>query len=338
MSENIFKDAKARTFLITGASGFIGKTVVEKVLAEGAKVVAADFKVAPRLEELKGDRLDIWKVDLTSDYGGIPQGVTDVIHAAGRVSDWGAYESFYKINVEATKRLAEYSRAAGVKNFLFISSIDIHGFFGHVEETEDGTYYPSECFYPQTKIIAENFVRDFNSDEMKTVCIRPCTVYGPGDTTVQGPIMDAILKGQMGFIDKGKRLISRVYITDLVAGLCRALEFGRGGEAYNIVSGEKINWMEWVSAIAAELGVKTPKFSAPYFVAIALASVMEGAYKLFRVKNPPLLTRMRIQHAGHDFFFLPTKAQNELGFKPEMPWREGVKLMVKEYKERNNIK
>ena len=56
---------------------------------------------------------------------------------------------------------------------------------------------------------------------------------------MQGPIMDAILKGQMGFINKGKHLISRVYISDLVQGLCRALEFGKGGDAYNIASGGK---------------------------------------------------------------------------------------------------
>ena len=68
------------------------------------------------------------------------------------------------------------------------------------------------------------------------------------------------------------------------------------------------------------------------------ASFLEGIYKLFRIKNGPILTKMRIQHAGHDFYFLPTKAQKELGFEPQMPWREGVKLMVAEYKERKGIK
>jgi nucleoside-diphosphate-sugar epimerase len=330
-AEKIFKDAQNRTFLVTGASGFIGKAAVAFLLNEGAKVVAADFRVAPQLQAIKSDRLTIWQVDLTGDYKELPSGVTDVIHAAGRVSDWGKYEDFYKINVGATSKLMKLAKDSGVKNFLFISSIDIHGFFGHVEETEDGVYYPSKCFYPRTKTIAEKEVRAYNSPQMKTVCIRPCTVYGPGDTTVQGPIMDAILKGQMGFIDKGKKLISRIYITDLVEGLCRALEFGRGGEAYNIVSGEKITWLEWVDEISKALGVKTPKTSAPYFIAITIAAALEGLFKLFRSKNPPILTKMRIQHAGHDFYFVPTKAKAELGFAPKVAWRDGVKLMAAEY-------
>lgn len=333
MSDFAFKNATKRTFLVTGASGFIGHAVIDYILSTGAKVIAADMRPL----DIQKDGLTFWQIDLTSDYKTLPACITDVIHAAGRVSDWGSYEDFHKINVTATQKLLHLARNAGVNNFLFISSIDIHGFFGHNGSTEDGDYYSSKCFYPMTKTLAEKEVRAFNSKKMKTVCIRPCTVYGPGDTTVQGPMMDAILRGQMGYIDKGKYLISRVYITDLVQGLCRALEFGRGGEAYNITSGEKINWVEWVEAIAQELGVKPPKTSAPYPLAFALASSLEWAYKLFNAKNPPILTKMRIQHAGHDFYFIPEKAKKELEFSPQVAWQDGVKLMVAEYKERFGI-
>jgi len=330
MSTFSFKNAAKRTFLVTGASGFIGRAVVDFILSTGAKVIAADMRPI----NIDNERLAFWDVDLTGDYKKLPEGITDVIHAAGRVSDWGKYEDFHVINVTATQKLLDLARNEGVKNFLFISSIDIHGFFGHNGTTEDGIYYSSKCYYPMTKALAEKEVRAFNSAQMKTVCIRPCTVYGPGDTTVQGPMMDAILKRQMGYIDKGKYLISRVYITDLVQGLCRALEYGKGGEAYNITSGEQINWTEWVEAIAQELGAKPPKTSAPYPIAFALAASLEWLYKLFNTKNPPILTKMRIQHAGHDFFFVPEKAKTELGFAPKVAWQEGVKLMVEEYKER----
>ncbi len=336
MDKKIFSNAAERTFLVTGASGFIGKEVVKYILSEGAKVIAADLRIAPQLKAIDNPRLELWEINLVSDYK-LPAGITDIVHAAGKVADWGSYESFYNINVAATEKLMKAAKKNGVTNFLFISSIDIHGFFGHNADTEDGVYYPSKCFYPKTKMIAEKAVRAYNSPDMKTVCIRPCTVYGPGDTTVQGPIMDAILKGQMGFINKGRHLISRIYISDLVQGLCKALEKGHGGDAYNIVSGEKINWLEWVGAIAEELGVKTPKTTAPYWAAITIASIMEGTFKLFRAKNPPILTKMRIQHAGHDFYFVPDKAKADLGFAPTVNWRDGVKLMVAEYKQRKGL-
>jgi nucleoside-diphosphate-sugar epimerase len=224
------------------------------------------------------------------------------------------------------------SKEKGVKNFLFVSSIDLQGMKGHFEDTEEGNYYPTPNYhYPTTKFIAEKQVKAFNSPEMKTVCIRPCTVYGPGDTTVHKAIMEAMETGKMGFIKKGKLLISRVYINDLVNGLIRALELGRGGEAYNIVSGEKISWKEWLDEIAKNLGVKAPRLSVPYPIAYAAAFLMEKIWLLFRAKSAPMLTRMRIDHAGHDFYFVPVKAKKELGFIPSMEWKTGVKNMVEDY-------
>ena len=328
--KTIFNNPKERKFLITGASGFIGKSLVKYILGEGGKVVACDIKQCDEFSKIEDKRFEFLQADLTKDFT-LSEGITDVIHAAGKVADWGSYESFYKINVQATENLLEKSKKAGVKNFLFISSIDIHGFFGHNGNTEDGVYYPSKCFYPKTKMIAEKLVRAFNSSEMKTVCIRPCTVYGPGDTTVQGPMMDAIIKRQMGYIAGGKKLISRIYIDDLVQGLCRALEFGSGGDAYNIVSSEKINWKQWVEEIAKGLNVKPPSFSAPYPIAYALATVMEVFYKVINSKTGPILTRMRIQHAGHDFYFVGDKAKKELDFEPQTDWKTGVKLMTEAY-------
>jgi nucleoside-diphosphate-sugar epimerase len=145
--------------------------------------------------------------------------------------------------------------------------------------------------------------------------------------------MEAIEAGKMGFIDKGTHLISRVYVEDLVDGLIRSLELGNPGEAYNIVSGEKINWLEWVDYISKELGVKTPKLSTGYGLAHAVAAVMEAFAKLFKAKNAPMLTKMRIEHAGHDFYFVPTKAKAEIGFVPKMEWHQGVKNMVNDYLE-----
>lgn len=336
--DKIFTNTSDRKFLVTGASGFLGKAIVKALVGEGIKMVAADYRISPQLAVYQDKGVELWEIDLTSEYDKLPEGITDVIHAAGRVSDWGSYESFYKINVDATIKLMNISRVSGVKNFLFVSSIDVHGFMGHVDETEDGVYYPTPLYhYPTTKLIAETEVKKASSEAMKTVCIRPCTVYGPGDTTVHKLIMEAIEAGKMGFIDKGKYLISRVYIDDLVSGLLRALEYGRGGEAYNIVSGEKINWLEWVDYISKELGVKSPKMSTGYRLAYTVASIMEGVWKLFRAKNAPMLTRMRIDHAGHDFYFVPTKAMTELGYAPKTDWHTGVKNMVKDYQD-NKVK
>ena len=61
-----------------------------------------DIRIAPQLKQINDPKLSLMEVDLTKEFE-FPTGVTDVVHAAGRVSDWGSYQSFYKINVEATE-------------------------------------------------------------------------------------------------------------------------------------------------------------------------------------------------------------------------------------------
>jgi len=333
MTECILENIGERKFLVTGASGWIGKNIVKRLAEYGAKAVAVDIRVAPELKAYEGNGVEIMQADLTEPFD-FPEGVTDVLHAAGKVADWGSYASFYKINVGSTERLLEQAAAHGVKRFLYFSSIDLHGFLGHVDDTEDGLYHKVKGFYyPMTKIIGEKKVSEANSVRMKTVSIRPSTVYGPGDTTVHQTIMENMERRTFGFVNRGRLLISRVYIDDLLNGMFRALELGHGGEAYNITSGEKITWREWSDAICEELGIKPIKSSFPYWFVMSLAMTMQGAYKLLHIKTAPLLTRMRIQHAGHDFHFWPEKAMREIGFHPETPWQEGVKRMARYYKD-----
>lgn len=328
MSNFSFKNAQKRTFLVTGANSFVGRAIIDAILSTGAKVIAADSSPI----DCKDANLTAWQVDLTSDYKSLPEGVTDLIHTADKAGDWGDYKDFYAFNVAATQKLLRLARFVGVKNFLFVSSIDIHGFFGHNGSKEDGIYYSSKCFYPMTKTLAEKEVRNANEKSMKTVCVRPCFVYGPNDATECYPIMDAIAKGRTRLINKGGHLISRIYITDLVQGVCLALENGIGGEAYNLTSGEKISAREWTTAIAEKLNAKTPKKSIPYALAFGLGGMLEWLYKLFRAKTAPSLTRRLVQHTGHDFYFVPDKAKAELGFRIEVAWQDGVEAMVADYK------
>jgi uncharacterized protein YbjT (DUF2867 family) len=87
-NEKVLKNTEKRKFLVTGASGFLGKAIVKYLTEQGIKLVAADFRIAPQLTAMKDKGVEVWQVDLTSDYKDFPEGITDVIHAAGRVADW----------------------------------------------------------------------------------------------------------------------------------------------------------------------------------------------------------------------------------------------------------
>src|SRR5690606_1208398 len=121
--------------LVTGAHGFLGSHVTERLLGTGDAVVAlvTPWGDTHNLAAVSGHPdLTIVRADLTVSgaVSGVCDGVAAVVHAAARVSDWGPWEAFYRTNVLATTMLLEECVAAGVGRFVFVSSVAVHTYRG----------------------------------------------------------------------------------------------------------------------------------------------------------------------------------------------------------------
>ena len=325
--------------LVTGASGFIGGAL-SLALAQGGLPVRAVYRRQRPPAQLKKARklgAEIVRLDLTAPGAAAQalQGVEKVVHAAALASDWGPLRMFLRLNFELTRGLAEEAERQGVKAFVYISSVVVHGFGRHVDTTEEGPYYPLIHPYQISKKQAESYVLSRNSLSFRTVAVRPGNVYGPGDTTTFYPILEAMEKGVMGFLGGGRSLTCPVYIDDLLQAVILCLDKDWiGGEAFDITGGEKVSWRELLEHAASLLKLPPPKLSLPIPLAYTLAFLAAGLYQLLRLRSSPPLTRYRVAQLARDYHFSIEKAQRMLGYAPQVGWREGFSRMVAAYRKR----
>ncbi|TFG58068.1 MAG: NAD-dependent epimerase/dehydratase family protein, partial [Spirochaetales bacterium] len=269
-----------------------------------------------------------------TDAGGFfPAGTEIVIHAAALAYDWGSLDLFKRVNTEVTEKLLRFSQESGCRQFIYISSISVHGFGNHVETTEEGPYYPLINPYQVSKKAAEEAVLAADSPAFDTAVIRPGNVYGPGDTTTFFPIFEAMERGIMGYIGKGGSLTCPVYVTDLTEAVAACIGCPAAkAQIFNITGGEKTTWEMLLNLAAEKLGIKPPRIHLPVFLAKAAAGFLEGIFSLVKAKNAPALTHYRVDMLVHNYHFSIAKAANLLGYAPKIMWPEGIALTAEDYR------
>jgi len=323
--------------LISGINGFIGSNLAEFLINMGHTVSGIVRKTSD-LSFLSGLKVELFEGDIT-----IPNTLSEplkdqdiVIHAAGLASDWGPYRRFYTVNVEGTQNMARAAAAGGVKRFVHISTVALHGFHNqrHVDESfaMANTIFP----YNETKKLAERWLFEFaESTAMEITAVRPGNVFGPKDHTFIEKYLKALQKGKGAYVDRGRHWTCPTYIENLTDGIAKACFNKRAAkEAFIITDGLQINWKEFTESFCAVLGIEAPHLSIPYNIAYAAAWLMESVYKIFRISRPPLLTRYRISNGGRDYHFSIKKAEQLLGYRPHVPFGQAVRRTVAWYRKR----
>lgn len=315
--------------LVTGASGFIGINTAEFLSEKGYSITAQYRRKNPpkRLSDMESDKFKLVRTDFSDQQltDRIVSEIDGIIHIAGFPSDWGKYKKFVESNVMVSCRLFDSAIKHKIKTFVFISSIAVHGFKHHTDSTEDGPYYKLVSHYQSTKKAAEDYVMQHKDSGVNVSVIRPANVYGPGDTTMMYKYFDQIMKGFLPLISRGKSLTSPVYITDLVNSIYLAYtKKNAAGQIYNISSGEKITWKEQMDIALKKLNPSARILSSPYWLARAAAVFTTFFAKLFGINSDKILTRYKVEQGGRNFSFSIKKAQQELGYKPEIMIDKGM--------------
>ncbi|MBX3043321.1 MAG: NAD-dependent epimerase/dehydratase family protein [Candidatus Kapabacteria bacterium] len=325
-----------KTALITGINGFIGSNLAERLLKEGWKVRGL-IRKSSDLKFLEGMDIEYYYGDITepSTLTEPMNGIDKVFHVAALSSDWGHFEKFYRINVEGTVNVAKAAHLAGVERMIYISTVAMYG-FGRLNVKESDEKLHTDFPYCETKKIAEEKVFEFaRQSGLRLTAVKPGNVFGVKDHTFIEKYLDALIAGKAGYIDGGLRKTCPVYVENLIDGILLASEKEEAiGETFFITDGLDINWKDFTDKFSDELGIPRTKSSFPYFLAYAVATVMEFIYTALDTKEPPLLTRYRIFNGGKDYTFSIEKAKNILGYYPKVDFDEAVKRAVNWYKNR----
>ncbi len=320
---------------ITGVNGFIGSNLAKKLIEKGI-VVSGLVRKTSDLSFVKGLDITLHYGDIT-DSSSLDRGwlekVDTVFHVAGLAADWGTYDKFYKINVEGTRNVATMASKAGVKRFVYISTVAFHG-FGKTNIKEDDPIAPKLIPYARTKWLAEQWLWQFAEDtSMEITAIRPGNVFGPNDRTFMLKYLEAMERGKFAQINHGKAKTCPTFIYNLVDAVMLAATHPQApNEAFIVTDGLDITWNSFNRLLAKEMGIKLKNTSLPYPVAMAVAKLYFGIHEILGLKTEPFLTPYRINNGGKDYHFSIEKIQSVLGFQPAYDIETAVKMTVEWYK------
>jgi len=322
--------------LVTGANGFIGSRLVASLLNDNHEVRGLVRKTS-NLKLLQGLPVELTYGDVAEPdtLDAAVEGVDIVIHTAGAVMDWGELDYFTKINVGGTQHIALASERAGVKRFVHISTVAVHGFDVR-HATEDHPKPDSYvAVYCSTKKMAEDWLHTFiPQTSMEVSIVRPGNVFGPHDEKFIAPYLDFIEKGGFVYVNGGKQFTCPTYIENLVYGIqLAAFHPAAKGETFLITDGLDIDWRQFTDSVVSKLGLPLPRRSVPHGLVYGVAAAMEGVWKLLGKRDAPLLTRYRINNAGKDYHFSVEKARRLLGYAPPVDFQTAVERTVEWYLE-----
>lgn len=323
-----------KTF-VTGANGFIGSKLCERLLHSGHDVRG--------LVRASSDLTFLANIPIQRYFGDItrPETLTEpmrdvdvVFHVAGLASDWGSLQLFRQMNVEGTLNVLEAARQAKVRKVVHVSSVAVMG-FGRTNVTEEMPPLPTKFAYVLSKLEGERAALDFaRQHNLPLTVIRPGDVYGPHDRTWMLPMLTQMDRGNAGHINGGRAELAPVYVDNLVQGLILAAETGKGdGDVFFITDGIRITWKEITAKLCRLMDLPEPKLSVPYGVGYAAALGLELLYKLARSTKAPLLTTYRVTRGGKDFHFSIERAQRILGYQPDQDIDKHLQATVAWYQE-----
>ncbi len=315
--------------LVTGASGLVGRRVVQD-LSRGGYAVRAMVRSDTDRSELEKAGARVVHGDLAdlSTLNGPLRDANIVVHCAAHIGDWGPAEKYRAINVVALEHMLGIVQASdNFSRWIQVSSLGVYPARHHYGTDE--TTPPSLTGldgYTKTKAEAEVLINDhINRHRLPAVIVRPGFIYGPGERHSVPRIIEKFEAGKMKYIGRGDKLLNNTYVGNLSDAIVLAMEHDQAiGETFNIRDQRLVTREEYINSIADYLGKPHPKH-VPEWLARGLVGPMETLAKLSGATQAPLLTGARIKFMTLNLDFSIAKAKRVLGYKPRVDFRDGIR-------------
>ena len=305
---------------VTGGTGFIGGRLVERLRSSGADV-AALVRNPQRAGALGALGCEIVEGDL-EHTDAIRRGVdgADAVYHVAAVYSVGVpvreREPMRRINVEGTERVLDAAIAAGVPRIVHVSTVNAFGNTRGV--VVDETYSRPEndrylSYYDETKHRAHLAALTRIADGAPIVVAQPGAVYGPGDHSELGTIIEQVRTGRMPFLSFGGMGVNMVHVEDAAEGIALCGDRGTPGECY-VLGGELATLREIARRVAALAGRRPPRLELP---SMMIRAGLPMAPLITRVMGlPPNLRELISASDGVTYFARDDKARRELGYRP----------------------
>jgi nucleoside-diphosphate-sugar epimerase len=321
--------------LITGATGLIGSHLAGAARLQGYRVIATGMTnnslERQRKRSLKSAGIQVLVGDLQGPafVRNAVAGCDAVIHLAAAQHEAAVPDDYYyHVNVDATRQLLDACVEAGVKRFVYGSTIGVYGAGGAEALTEHSALHPSNI-YETTKLAAEAVVKSY-AGRLETTIARISETYGPGDGRLL-KLFKAADRGLFVMIGSGANLRQPIHVTDLVRGLLCAVQHPAAvGQTFIFAGPNAITTRETLAAVAAALGRGGTIVRIPMFPCLVAAWMCELVCKPLGMQPP--LHRRRLDFFRKSVSFSIDKAQALLDFEPTIPFSAGARDTLASYR------
>jgi 2-alkyl-3-oxoalkanoate reductase len=311
--------------LITGASGFVGGRLAERLATAGHHVVGTGRgKTAPDHGHGQCVPADLLNPE---DCQKLCSGVDAVAHCAGKADVWGPFAEFERANVTSTRNLLDAARKAGVGRFINISSPSIYFDYRHqLSLKEEDLPRRFVNAYASTKHAAERLVSEAHRRDFLTVSLRPRGVIGAGDRNWLPRILDMRRRGALIQPGDGKNIVDFATIGNLLDAveLCLTAQAGAMGRTYNISNGTPEYLWDVITSSLEAVGLDGKSRRVPLNIAMMAARLSEIQARLRRVDEEPALLPIKVGVAAYSMTLDISAAKAGLGYDPRLTTEQGV--------------
>jgi dihydroflavonol-4-reductase len=303
---------------LTGATGFVGHHVARALANQGAGLRMLVRKTS-NLANLEGISGETHVGDLSN-----PESIRDglarcdaLVHVAADYRLWVRDpQAMYRANVDGTRDLLRMAREAGVKRFIYTSSVATMHF------REDGVVINEDTpvslndmvgHYKRSKFLAEQEAISAAKNGQQVIILNPTTPIGPNDAkpTPTGRIFVDFLNGKFpAYVDTGLNLVD---VAEVARTHVTALTTGKPGRRY-ILGGENLTLKQILDKMSAITGIPSPTMKIPFFVAATYAFFEEWITGRIRGREPRA-TLEEVRMGRKKMFASSARAQQELGFR-----------------------
>jgi nucleoside-diphosphate-sugar epimerase len=318
--------------LVTGGTGFLGRRLVDHLLAQGRPVAVLSRTPAPDLQA-RGVRWVGAALDDTAAVTAACAGVGTVFHVAAKVGVWGRHEDFFRANVLGTRAIIEGCRRHGVRRLVYTSTPSVVYNGSDLRGADETLPLTTRCPspYPLTKAQAEREVLAAHGSGLHTVALRPHLIWGEGDPHLVPRVLARAKAGRLRVVGRGDNRVDMVHVDNVVDAHVRAehaVAGAAGGRAYFITNGEPVLLWEWINALLQALGEPPITRRVPLGLAWAAGALSEAVWRVGRLAGEPPMTRFVAAELAKDHWFSLTAARRDLGYVPRVSMAEGTARLV----------
>ncbi len=320
---------------VTGATGFLGRRIVDRLVERGDQVVAL-VRDAARAEYVRGVGCEIVDGDLSDvdAFRGKLRACDVVFHAGARVVSSGDWSLFVKANVIATEKLIDAASATGVRRFVHVSSLGIF------EIPRDGVTITEESDYDHQPMLRGHYTRSkIDADRIAcaaartggpVVVVRPGRIYGhdhPEQPLFFGRVNKRVGAGVMVVVSKPSYLTPIVYVENaadavVLAGTVSGVE----GRIFNVIDDPDLTQARYFKALKGLPGCPQRIAYLPVGLFVPAVAGVDRAYRSLGRRGWSV--GYQLVRSGRNARYPNDAARQALGWEPRVPLREAVEQTV----------